>query len=188
MALTDIVLGGLSVARSLIRSSKALDVVMITGEGFVPLFPLARPLTASVYETSELMEHPLEAGSVIADHIVNTPIEINLPMVVVGDDAYRSTYQAIRAVYKAGMILTVVTKTGSYPSMCLMEMPHEENPDHDNAILIDLRFREARFVQPQSGALTSKQTKDAKQTSTAPRGAQLTKAANASTGSKAADT
>lgn len=178
MALTDILSGAVDFAASLLRSSVAMDVVAITGPGFGSMFSAARPLTASVYEDAKLMEHPLETGALIADHIVFQPIEIDLPMACVGEIAYRSTYAAIRGAFNAGLLLTVRTRTGSYPNMVIMEIPHEETPSAFDAIIIRIRLREARFVSPKSGLSTS-QTQNPAQSSTVNRGNQQTTAASA---------
>ena len=184
MALTDVLSGTLNLARSLISPSKAVDVVAITGAGFAPLFSAARPLTASVYEFADVMEHPLETGSVIADHIVFQPIEIELPLLCVGELAYRSTYAAIRTTYAAGVRLTIRTRTGSYPNMVITDLPHDETPDAFNAIAIRLRLREARFVTPATG-LSSEQVANPSQASTQNRGTQQTTAAGPTTAARA---
>lgn len=187
MAITDVITGALTAAKSLLIPTKAIDVVAITGAGFLPLFSLARPLTASVYELADLMEHPLETGAVIADHIVFRPIEIELPLLCVGEVAYRSTYAAIRATFNAGTLLTIRTRTGSYSNMVISDLPHDETPNEFDAISIRLRLREARFVTPKTG-LSQDQVQDPKQASTVNRGSQQTSAANASTSAKAAST
>lgn len=173
MALTDVLSGAVNLARSLLTPSKAVDVVAITSSGFLPLFSSARPLTASVYEFADVMEHPLETGAVIADHIVFKPVEIELPLLCVGEVAYRSTYAAIRATFAAGTLLTIRTRTGSYPNMVITDLPHDELPDAFDAISIRLRLREARFVTPETEA-----------GGTQNRGAQQTSTANASTSSQ----
>lgn len=186
MAITDVLTGAINIGRSLLASTRAVDVVAITGAGFAPLFSSARPLVATVHETAALMEHPLETGALIADHIVFDPIEIDLPCIIVGELEYRNTYALIKAAFRAGTILTIVTRTGSYPNMVLYEMPHEETPASFDAVGMTLRFREANFVIPKTG-LSQAQTKDAKQSSTVNRGAQQTSAANAPTSTKAAN-
>jgi hypothetical protein len=178
MALTDILSGAVNLGRSLLSPSKAVDVVAITGAGFAPLFSAARPLTASVYEFADVMEHPLETGSVIADHIVFQPIEIELPLLCVGEVAYRSTYAAIRTTFAAGTLLTIRTRTGSYPRMVITDMPHDETPDAFNAVAIRLRLREARQVSPQSG-LSNQQVANQNNSSTQTRGTQQTTTPNA---------
>lgn len=183
MALTDILAGAVTIGRSLIRPTKAVDVVAIIGPGFSPLFSPARPMTADVREGAALMEHPIETGAIIADHIVFDPIEITFPVIIVGELEYRNTYALMKAAFTAGTLLTIVTRTGSYANMVITDMPHEERPDAFNAIGMRLKFREAKFVQPKTGALSD--TADPKQSSTVARGAQQTTAANASQSSAA---
>jgi hypothetical protein len=185
MAITDIITGAATFARGLITPTRAVDVVAITAGGFVPVFGNARPLTASVFEFADLMEHPLETGAVIADHIVFQPVEIELPLVCVGEFAYRATYAAIKAAFKSGTLLTVRTRTGSYPNMVIVDLPHDETPDQFDAIAIRLRLREASFVSPKTG-LAPAQVKNPAQASTVNRGAQQTTAATTSQASKAA--
>lgn len=186
MAITDILGPAISAARSLLAPSRAVDVVAVLGPGFSPIFQFARPLEAEIVETALLMEHPLETGAVIADHIVFDPVEIRLPLVIVGEAQYRSTYALIRSTFKAGSLLTVVTRTGSYPNMVIEEMPHKEDPGAFNAVQMRLMLREATFVTPKSGGLS--QTKDPKQASTSARGAQQTTETGASSATKATDT
>lgn len=187
MAITDILTGGASLAQGLITPTRAIDVVAITAAGFAPVFAAARPLTASVFEFADLMEHPLETGAVIADHIVFQPVEIELPLLCVGEFAYRSTYAAIRSTFNAGTLLTIRTRTGSYPRMVITDLPHDETPDQFDAVSIRLRLREARFVTPKTG-LSSSQVKNPSQASTARRGSQQTTSGNASTTAKANST
>ena len=181
MAITDILSGAVDLARGLLLPSLSVDVVAITSAGgFGQMFAQARPLVADVYEMADLMEHPLETGSVIADHIVFRPVEIELPLMCVGELAYRSTYAALRQTFKAGTLLTIRTRTGSYPNMVITDLPHDETPDEFNAISIRLRLREARFVTPKQG-LASDQVANQSQSSTQNRGTQQTSAAGAST-------
>lgn len=184
MALTDVLSGAAALGRSLIRPTKAVDVVAILGPGFAPIFPMARPLEAEVIETALIMEHPLETGAMVADHIVFDPLEISLPVICAGEENYRNTYAILKSTFKAGTVLTVSTRTGSYPNMVITDMPHRETAAEFNAISIRVRLREAVFVQPKNGSLSD--TKDAKQSSTQARGGQQTTGANGSQSSKAA--
>lgn len=185
MALRDVLSGATSLARSLLTPTLAVDVVAITGAGFIPLFPAARPLQANVIELAELMEHPLETGAKITDHIIFRPIEIELPLLCVGEIAYRSTYAALRATYLAGTLLTIQTRTGSYPNMVISDLPHEETPDMFDGVAIRLQLREARFVQPKT-ELASSQVKNPTQASTINKGTQQTSTPNTAAAGKAA--
>lgn len=185
MALSDLLSSAVGLAQSYLTPSLSVDVVAITAGGFAQVFANARPLTASVYEMADLMEHPLETGAVIADHIVFKPIEISLPLLCVGELAYRSTYAAIRSTFKAGTLLTVRTRTGSYPNMVIVDLPHEESGEAFDAISIRLHLREAHFVTPKTG-LSSGQVADKSQASTSDRGNQQTSAASRTTAATAA--
>lgn len=184
MAITDVLTGVANSARSITGSTRAVDVVAVTAGGFSPVFSAARPMTASVYETAELMEHPLETGAVIADHIVHKPIEIELPLICVGDVAYRATYATIKTAFLAGLLLTVTTRAGSYSNMVVADMPHDETAAQFDAIAIRLRLREAKFVTPKS-ELAPAQVKSPQQASTVKRGSQQTTATNPSTAANA---
>lgn len=188
MALTDILTGVANLGLSLLRPTAAVDVVAVLGPGYSPLFALARPLAATVYEDAKLMEHPLEMGSVIADHIVIQPMEIDMPCMVVGETEYRNTYAAIKSAFISGTLLTVVTRTGVYTDMVITAMPHDERPQSFNAIEMNIRLRHAVFVKPQSSALSSSQTQNPAQASTVKKGSQQTTAASAPTTANAAST
>lgn len=179
MALTDILSGVANLALSLLRPTAAIDVVALLGPGFSPLFSFARPLSATVYEDARLMEHPLEMGSVIADHIVIEPMEIDLPCMIVGEIEYRNTYAAIKSAFTSGTLLTVVTRTGVYSNMVIISMPHEERPQSFNAIEMRVRLRHAVFVQPQTSELPASETQNPAQASTVKKGTQQTTPASA---------
>lgn len=180
MALSDF----LGIAQSYLSPSLSVDVVAITAGGFSQVFANARPMEARVYEAAELMQHPLETGAKIADHIVFKPIEIELPLLCIGEIAYRSTYAAIRSTFKAGTLLTIRTRTGSYPDMVIGELPHEESGEAFDAISIRLHLVEAKFVTPKTG-LASDQVANKSQASTADRGNQQTSAASKTTAAAA---
>lgn len=186
MAITDILSGAASLGRSLLTASRAVDVVAILGSGFAPMFAQARPLMAEVFEYADLMEHPLENGAVIADHIVFQPIEIELPLLCVGEAAYRSTYAAIKGAFTSGQLLTVQTRTDTYANMAITDLPHEETPEQFDAIAIRLKLREAKFVTPRS-ELSQADTKNPAQSSTVNRGNQQTTPTSSASAGKAGD-
>lgn len=127
-------------------SSTAVDVVAVrsaaSGE---QVFAAARPMTASVYEVAKVMEHPLEDGSAVIDHIVYMPVEIEMPLVATGDAA-ATTYGEIRDLFRSGELLTVQTRARTFDSMIIAAMPHDERPDEFDALTITLQLREAIFV------------------------------------------
>lgn len=130
----------------------ATDVVGVFDSDFNQLFPEGRPIKATIKETAKGMEHPVEDGSTITDHRVIEPTEIQLTLVLVGEE-YPDTYGTIKALFAKSELLIVQTKTGSYPNMMIVEMPHDETADVYDGIPMDLTLREVLLVTAQFQAL-----------------------------------
>lgn len=131
----------------------ALDVVAVL-RGSGPAFSgSVRPLTVYVTREARLMEHPLEDGSVVTDHIVHQPTTLDLSCMLVGD--YRSAYSEIAQLFQEGAVLTVATKADVFPSMVISDMPHEEDPIRFDAIPLIISLKEAKFVTPETGDSSS---------------------------------
>lgn len=119
---------------------------------FGQLFENARPMKATVRETSRVMEHPLETGVTLADHHIINPVEIEIPMIV-KSEFYVATYSQIRQAFINATLLAVKTRVGVYSNMIIAELPHEEEPEMYDAITIGLRLRQAIYVVPSTGQL-----------------------------------
>lgn len=130
----------------------AADVVGVFDSDFNQLFPEGRPIKATIKETAKGMEHPVEDGSTITDHRVIEPTEITLTLVLVGEE-YPDTYGTIKALFLKSDLLIVQTKTGSYPNMMIVEMPHDETADVFDGIPMELQLREVQLVTAQFQAL-----------------------------------
>ena len=100
-------------------------------------------------ETSKVMEHPVETGVVLSDHHIINPVEIDLPLMVPAI-YYAAIYQQIKADFLAATELSVKTPVNVYGSMIIADMPHEESPEHFNAIIIGLRLKQVLFEVPGS--------------------------------------
>lgn len=159
-------------------TTRTVDVVAILDSNSQQVIPNARPLRGTVFEVGKLMEHPLEDGSLMADHFVREPIEIDLPVMFTGAQAAQD-YDQLRQLFNAATILTVLTRAGSYASMVLVEIPHDETPEVVDGLTVNVRFREARFVTPTTSKKFAPKAK-AKAT-TKKRGAQQTTTANTAT-------
>lgn len=185
MALTDILQNARLVtlgAPALLMPTASVDVVaVLDGESFEQVFADARPMEAAVYEALDLMEHPLEDGATIVDHRVIRPVEIDLPLRI-STANYRDVYAEIRQLWLDGTLLTVQTRTRSYESMLIERIPHKESSEGLDTITLDLRLKEARFVEPSFGDLPPRKVEQPRQSSTKKKGtAKTTKAAPAVT-------
>ena len=126
-----------------------------------------------VNENAKVMEHPVETGATITDHIIFMPIEIELSLMLTSND-YRSVYQQIKDIYLAGRLLTVQTRTATHQNMLIQQLPREESPDVFNGISVALRLKEANFVVAQFGSLPASSVANKSQSSTVARGQQQT--------------
>lgn len=142
------------------------DVVGVF-DGYSQVFAGARPMTAAVREEAKLMEHPVESGIVVTDHMVIQPVEIELSMTLT-PETYRDTYQEIKKLFSEGKLLTVQTRTDSYENQVISALPHEETPDVYDTVLLDLKLKEVRIVSAEFTA-EHRPAKPAQQ-STADRG------------------
>lgn len=145
MAITPAaLLANANFALDLLSLGSNLDVVAIY-DGFTQVFADARPMKASVRESSRIMEHPAENGVVIADHHIINPVEIELPMLI-PVQAYGSTYAQIRQAFVNATNLSVQTRTGVYVNMVVADLPHEESPEAFDAIAMTLRLKQVLLV------------------------------------------
>ena len=141
-------------------SSQDLNIVGIYS-GSTLLFEKAKIMKAQVKETSQMMNHPVESGTVVTDHKIINPIEITIPLMVSSAD-YRSVYNSIRKVFLESDFLTIQTKSGIYKNMLISNMPHDESPDAYNALMISLQLKEVFIVTALTVGVTgAKHSKDA---------------------------
>jgi len=128
--------------------SAAVDVVAVLDSDLNQVFELARPVKALVKEESKAMDHPLETGATIIDHRIILPVEIELSFVL-NSEEFAEVYQQVRTFFLNAELFTIQTRTGSYPSMLIAGMPHDETPDMADATTLAVSFKEAQFVEPE---------------------------------------
>ena len=109
------------------------------------MFVKARPLKATVRETSRIMEHPVETGVMLADHHIINPVEIEMPMVI-PSQYYVQTYAEIKNSFINATLLVVKTPVNTYQNMIVMDMPHEEDPNMFGVILMGLRLKQVLYA------------------------------------------
>ncbi len=114
---------------------------------FEQVFKEARPLRADVRETSIIMKHPIENGTMVADNHIINPIQITLPLFI-QSIFYSSIYAQIRQAFITATKFTIQTRTGVYRNMYISEMPHSEESDVASAIILGVKFEEAIVIFP----------------------------------------
>jgi len=152
------------------------DEVIVTRNGSPAFSAAVRPMDVYVTREARLMEHPVEDGSKVTDHIVYEPTEVAVECNIIGD--YRSAYAEIEGIFSQALVLEVSTKSKTYPSMVIKEMPHGEDGDKFDALSMSLILREVVFVQPETaqteGGDSLSGASDSKSKPTTARGQQST--------------
>lgn len=151
--------------------SAASDVVGVFDQGFNQVFPLARPIKATIDESAKAMEHPVETGVVITDHIIFQPNEIELSMILPSGE-YRSVYQQIEQIYKAATVLSVQTRAATYQNMFIYRMPHQEDVELFDTISMFIRMRQILIIAPAAQSLPATSVKNPTDQSTITNGLQ----------------
>lgn len=147
------------------------DLVAVFDGNNNQVFSGASPMRNNTTPRARIMDHPLEDGSVISDHIVFSPVEIQLDVIPRQGEA-RSIYQQINQLFLAGALLTVQGKTITYSNMVISEAPFLEEPDIFDTITVGIKLRRATFVTPEFGALPASAVRDPVQQDTVKTGAK----------------
>jgi hypothetical protein len=150
-------------------SSSAQDVVGVFDDNLNQLFADARSIRATVTERSKIMEHPVESGATISDHVVDHPTEIELS-VVLTPATYPDTYQQIKTTWLAKTTVTVVTKTDTYDNQLIFEIPHDETPEMFNTVAVAIKLRQVIMVDAQYAQLPASSVKKSSNASTVKTG------------------
>lgn len=147
---TNALISGLTVASDLLNNLGAVDTVAIFDSVTLQqVLQEGRPMAAEVRETSMVMSHPVETGTILSDNHIINPIEIQMLMFVSSDN-YNLIYGQLKQAFVAANSFTVQTRTGVYPNMIISDMPHREDSEMYDAIFIAIRFKEVLYVVPTS--------------------------------------
>jgi hypothetical protein len=136
-------------------STASKDVVAIfEQETSSQLFVNARAIKAKVNETASIMSHPVEDGTTVSDHKVINPVEIELSCIIASSD-YKTVYESIRNAFLNSTLLIVQTRSGTYRSMIISAMPHDEDPEMYESLAVAIKLIEVKFAKFTQGAKVS---------------------------------
>jgi hypothetical protein len=136
----------MSIISNITQRTSNADFVGIWDKNWQQIFLDARPISVNVTEPSKNMEHPLENGSVMTDHRVILPVEIDLA-VILSPATYNNMYDQLKKAYKDATLFTIYTKTSGYENMMIVDMPHSEDAAMWDTITIALKFKECILVE-----------------------------------------
>lgn len=162
-------------------------IAILKADDYSQLFPLAAPMQVTVREIAKILSFLAEDGSEKSDHIVYLPVEIDIPFLLTEDT--RNVYAAFKQAWKTQQSLVVQTKVDTYPGMLIYEMPHDENAEQGNSILMQVKLRVFETIKPEYGDLppskVSGETGNKSQASTVKKGQVQTPETTAPTKKKA---
>jgi hypothetical protein len=136
-------------------SSSTQDFVGVFDANFNQVFTKARILKPVVKPSAKGMEHPLESGKTVTDHVIIEPLQLDLTMIITGFDL-SNTYEEIFNYFHNFTLFTVQTKTTNYSNLYILEMPHEESPDQFDAVSIVLSFKQALIATSGTSTIVPK--------------------------------
>jgi len=118
------------------------DRVQILDQNNQPLFPgVFSVIDVEVTESSRAFTQPLEDNTVIIEHKVIDPVEVKLS-VLLNSEEYQSGYAFFKTLFIASSEVVIKTKATLYERMILIDMPHDENAEVFDTIILNLSFRE----------------------------------------------
>lgn len=129
--------------------SFTFDNVEVLDQSLNQLFSNARMMRALVRENSKPFEHPIETGSIITDHRIILPTEIDLVLTILPQDV-KDIYAQIKDLFLKGTLVIVQTRSSQYKNLYIQALPHRETPERLGVIDINLRLKEAQFASSQS--------------------------------------
>jgi hypothetical protein len=124
--------------------------VRILNSEFEPILQTVGILEFSDNLHDRVMYHPIEDGSLIADHRVIEPLEIKLTCKLTNLD-FQSVYFKISDLFYNKTKLIVQSKVNSYLDMYVNGLPTRQNADNYSGIDIEISFQQALFTKPQYG-------------------------------------
>lgn len=153
-------------------ASRTQDLVaIIDEESGQQVFTDARPLKATPVSEIKYMQNPIETGASITDHFIVLPDGVQVDFLV-SNFLYRSVYQQMKALAKAGTGFIVQTKSDTFINMRIEQLPAEEDPERFDAITISLTFVEIQFDPVRIQTLPQSQVASPADSSTVERGEQ----------------
>ena len=144
--------------------------VSVFDSNFNQLFPDATIIKLNIKEEAKVMEHPLETGATVSDHAITQPIEIEMD-IFINSTSYKNTYNIIVKLFHDFSFLTVQTNTDTYKNQIIQSMPHVESSDIFDGTVINMKLKEALFIEPQYGSVPIS-PRNPKNSSTTGRGTQ----------------
>lgn len=129
-----------------LTSTAAFDVVgVFNQESFEQVFAEARPIRATIRRSAKVMDYPVEDGSVISDHKIINPMELELQLII-PSSAYGTVYNQISQYFYDSTLLLIQTRVDVRDNFIISDLPHQETADMYDSIAMNLRLKEVFLI------------------------------------------
>lgn len=113
----------------------------------------------STDRTAQVMQHPVETGSVVMDHRVIDPTTLYLRLIM-SKDNYRKVYASIQSYHVQNKLVKIHTRTRVNRNMAIVAFPDEQDPELFDALSMEVTFREMIFISPSQGTMTEENQRE----------------------------
>lgn len=104
-------------------------------------------IDGSVEDSATVMEHPLENGSVISDHVVFNPRKVSLSILLNDDD--NESLAEINEYYENSTLLKIKAKGEMFSNMIIFAKPFKLSPSYYNQTSYSLSFKAVQLAESQ---------------------------------------
>jgi hypothetical protein len=161
--------GAVAQIRNLIGINYQPQAVITNAGSTQPIWQNAIIMGVSAKPDAQIMQHPLETGAFITDHVV-----FNLPRVTVRMMLQKSDYAdlipQINSYFSNAQLVDIHGRGKLWQNMAMEAYPFEEDPSYYDAIPLELNFVQAQFVAPSQGNMTATNTRNPYDTNTVQQG------------------
>ena len=119
------------------------------------------PISASIGQSSQIMQHPLEFArsedsgndvykpiqNYISDHSIVLPTTISLE-IAFPKMLYQSVHNELEKLYKTKTLLVIVARANVYRRMVIQSFAHNEEPNTIDRMIYSIQFREIQGTYP----------------------------------------
>lgn len=102
-------------------------------------------IEGSATDDLKFMEHPIEDGTEIVDHVIDDVKKATIKLQIDDDDS--TSLNEILDLYRSRTPLTVKIKNEMFTNLCMSSKPVKAEVSHYNTSVYDLTFSEAIIAQ-----------------------------------------
>lgn len=144
------------------------NIILYNDETKVELLANVKYLDGSVSDDLKVMEHPIESGATIADHVVDDAKSANVKLLIQDEDI--DSLNKLLDCYKKRTPIAFRIKNEFYKNFIISSKPLKADVKYFDSTLYELTLKEVMVAQTQYVKMTVPQAKQPKNASTVKSG------------------